>query len=639
MIDLKVGLRRNEVSKEKNPKVKNVRVIHFLNYLIFFGIIVFFSASCTKEEKGDEINRNQQIEEEETKRSSEAFNKNNELWTTLDDPIKDGWSTEKLADDAQLKLKEIEKFIIGKTKNEKVTILSPNFLFIGFEEKTLEKCLESETFQTWKQSEKTRRVNLVKDEFLDYLKNNYTSQAQEVKTKFKIISVSGDDKRFATRVLTSISFKSKSHIIDERSEWLINWENKKQGSNITKIEVQKLEKTKKDGPEKVFVDCTESLFSSNQSYENQLTKGVNYWLERLPAYAMLNRFGTPGITIADVNNDGLEDLYLCQEPGIPNKLFIQMNDGKLKDYSAKFGVNWLEDSRSSLIIDLDNDGYRDLVVAMYGYVLIAKNRGLNNGFQVIDIIPTNESNTSLASADFDLDGKLDIYVCCYAPNKSSDSTANLVMGGASRRFIYHDDNNGPNNFMLKNVTSKGGEISFINVTEEVGLNSNNNKWSFAASWEDFDNDGDPDLYVANDYGKNNLYQNEYGKFKDIASNLDVEDSASGMSVSWGDYDLDGRMDLYVSNMFSSAGNRITTQSQFKPTTNSDTRSRFKRFARGNTLFKNVQEGFKDDSQKAEVTMGRWAWGSKFVDFNNDGWEDIVIANGYLSSDEDDTGDL
>ena len=93
--------------------------------------------------------------------------------------------------------------------------------------------------------------------------------------------------------------------------------------------------------------------SSNQSYENQLTKGVNYWLERLPAYAMLNRFGTPGITIADVNNDGLEDLYLCLEPGIPYKLFIQMNDGKLKDYSAKFGVNWLEDSRSSLIIDLD----------------------------------------------------------------------------------------------------------------------------------------------------------------------------------------------------------------------------------------------------------------------------------------------
>ena len=138
------------MSKEKNPKVKNVRVIHYLNYLIFLGIPVFFSASCTKQEKGDEINKDQQIKREETKRSSEAFNKNNGLWSTLDDPVKDGWSTEKLADDAQLKLKEIEKFIIGKTKNEKVKILSPNFLFIGFEEKTLEKCLESdiETHET-----------------------------------------------------------------------------------------------------------------------------------------------------------------------------------------------------------------------------------------------------------------------------------------------------------------------------------------------------------------------------------------------------------------------------------------------------------------------------------------------------------
>ena len=76
------------------------------------------------------------------------------------------------------------------------------------------------------------------------------------------------------------------------------------GESFQCFKRQKLEKTKKEGLGKVFVDCTESLLSSNQSYENQLTKGVNYWLERLPAYAMLNRFGTPGITIADVNNDG-----------------------------------------------------------------------------------------------------------------------------------------------------------------------------------------------------------------------------------------------------------------------------------------------------------------------------------------------
>ena len=77
------------MSKEKNPKLKNVRVIYYLNYLIFLGTLTFFSASCAKEEKGDEINKNQQIEGQKTKRSSEAFNKNNELWSTLDDPVKD----------------------------------------------------------------------------------------------------------------------------------------------------------------------------------------------------------------------------------------------------------------------------------------------------------------------------------------------------------------------------------------------------------------------------------------------------------------------------------------------------------------------------------------------------------------------
>ena len=99
------------------------------------------------------------------------------------------------------------------------------------------------------------------------------------------------------------------------------------------------------------------------------------------------------------------------------------------------------------------------------------------------------------------------------------------------------------------------------------------------------------------------------------------------------------MSKHISNMFSSVGTRITNQKKFKPTTNLKIKNRFKRFARGNTLFNNTTDGFTDDSIASGVTMGRWAWGSKFIDFNNDGWEDIVIANGYLSSDEDDTGDL
>ncbi len=84
----------------------------------------------------------------------------------------------------------------------------------------------------------------------------------------------------------------------------------------------------------------------------------------------------------------------------------------------------------------------------------------------------------------------------------------------------------------------------------------------AASWEDYDQDGDLDLYVANDFGRNNLYRNDDGQFVDVAAEAGVEDISAGMSVSWGDYNNDGQADLYVGNMFSSAGNRVTYQRQF-----------------------------------------------------------------------------
>ena len=111
-----------------------------------------------------------------------------------------------------------------------------------------------------------------------------------------------------------------------------------------------------------------------------------------------------------------------------------------------------------------------------------------------------------------------------------------------------------------------------------------------------------------------------------------------MSVSWGDYNRDGWMDIYVSNMFSAAGNRVTFQRRFGSGIADETLSHVQRMARGNTLFRNRGDGtFEDTSEAAGVTQGRWAWGSRFVDFNNDGWQDLVVANGYVTN--EDTGDL
>ena len=111
-----------------------------------------------------------------------------------------------------------------------------------------------------------------------------------------------------------------------------------------------------------------------------------------------------------------------------------------------------------------------------------------------------------------------------------------------------------------------------------------------------------------------------------------------MSVSWADLDRDGDMDLHVANMFSYAGSRVTRQAMFQPDASMTTRAAYQRFSKGNTLFKNLDSGkFTEISSEAAVQMGRWAWGSVFTDLNNDGWEDLVVANGYFTT--QDTGDL
>jgi hypothetical protein len=351
--------------------------------------------------------------------------------------------------------------------------------------------------------------------------------------------------------------------------------------------------------------------------------------------------GKPGVALGDVNGDGLDDLFLCQEWGLPNRLFIQNPDGTLRDTSVEAGVDWLHESRSALLVDLDNDGDQDLAVAMRSAIVLAANDGKGN-FVVRKVLEVNRDTTSLSAVDYDRDGRLDLYVCVYGEDSMTGSSGGVGIGGGSGTFVYHDANDGGANHLFRNQIEADDQWQFVDVTKETGLDVNNHRWSLASAWEDFDNDGDQDLYVANDYGRNNLYRNDAQKdgpprFVDIAASAGVEDSASGMSVTWADYDRDGQMDVYVSNMFSAAGNRITFQEQFKTDATAEVKSRLQRFARGNTLLKNTGGTFTDTSEIAGVTMGRWAWGSNFFDINNDGWEDLVVANGFITT--DDTSDL
>jgi hypothetical protein len=291
------------------------------------------------------------------------------------------------------------------------------------------------------------------------------------------------------------------------------------------------------------------------------------------------------------------------------------------------GLDFIEPTHSALWVDWDNDGDQDLALSAGRHVFFYENDGALR-FQQKAVAQSESVARSMAAADFDMDGDVDLYVCGYF-NRSGDSV------GLGRPVPYHDANNGVKNHLLAN----SGNWKFDDVTEAVGLGENNRRFSYAAVWEDADNDGDLDLYVANDFGRNNFYLNEGGRFRDMAAAAGVEDLSAGMSVAWGDYNVDGRMDLYVGNMFSSAGNRIAYQRQYRAGLGGDNQQAFRRHARGNSLFQNQGDGtFEDLTLRSGVNMGRWAWSSNFADINNDGYEDLLVANGMVTS-VDDTEDL
>lgn len=445
----------------------------------------------------------------------------------------------------------------------------------------------------------------------------------DLHVKFKIVTVAASESTVTTECYYQAAGRGSRGSVQQHARWQCQWL-PSTGSvppRLLSIQVEQYEEVvNRESRSTWFTDCTVGVLGTNASFRNQLLHGIDHWLERLPKWMGLHYTGHHGLAIGDVNGDGLEDLYICRPGGLPNRLYVQNADGTATDVSSQSGVDWNDYSPSALFVDLDNDGDQDLVVAASWGIVFMANDGLGR-FTKQSAVAVMAATMSLAAADYDADGDLDVYVC--------------VTGGRDKPPLpYHDANNGSPNLMLRN----DGQWRFTDVTEEVGLDENNRRFTQAASWEDYDRDGDLDLYVANDYGRNNLYQNDRGHFRDVAARAGVEDIAAGMSVDWGDYNGDGLMDLYVSNMFSSAGNRVTYQRKFKPGESNDLKSQFQRHARGNSLFENAGDGtFRDVSVEAGVTLGRWAWGSNFLDINNDGREDLFVANGYVTQEK--TGDL
>ena len=373
-----------------------------------------------------------------------------------------------------------------------------------------------------------------------------------------------------------------------------------------------------------FRDITANVLSPHSPASAQLAFGIDHWRSVLDAATGIDVYGNHGVAAGDLEGAGFDSVYVCQPAGLPNRLLRNRRDGTFEDITDISGTGLLDGTASAIFADFSNRGMQDLVVVRSSGPILFHNLGGGRFQQQADAFhfarPPQGTFTSAAVADYNRDGLLDVYFCVYS----------YYQGLNQYEFPtpYYDAQNGPPNFLFRNR----GDGTFEDVTVPSGMDMNNNRFSFAAEWCDYDNDGWPDLFVANDFGRKNLYRNQRnGTFADVAAEAGVEDYGPGMSTCWIDYDNDGKQDLYVANMWLREGKRITANPRFLPHTAEPVRALYRKHNAGNSLFRNTGTGkFQDQTAVAGAERGGWSWSCAAWDIDEDGWPDLYVANGFVS---------
>ena len=329
-----------------------------------------------------------------------------------------------------------------------------------------------------------------------------------------------------------------------------------------------------------------------------------------------------GVAFYDYDNDGWLDIFLVngwrledfpagQEP--TNHLFKNNRDGTFTDVTAKAGLLHSGWGQGVCVGDYDNDGFDDLFVTYFGKDVLYHNNGNGTFTDVSEKAGVAGNgkrwNTGCAFVDYDRDGRLDLFVANYidldlktAPvPESGPCLYKGVMVACGPPGL-----NGGKNILYRN----NGDGTFSDVSEKSGILKANGTYGLGVLTADLDNDGWPDIYVANDSTASALYQNKKnGAFTDIAIEAGCALSAdgkpqAGMGISAADYDLDGNLDLVKTNF---AG---------------DTPSLYHNLGGANFEDTTYQGGLGKHTQYL-------GWGCGFFDMDNDGWPDILICNGHV----------
>ena len=356
--------------------------------------------------------------------------------------------------------------------------------------------------------------------------------------------------------------------------------------------------------ESIFIDVTES---AGVTFEH--TDGRS-------GLRLFNEFLGSGGGFFDYDSDGDLDIYLVngaiqsdnpQDKTLHNVLYQNNGDGTFTDVTKDVGVGSTAYGTGATVGDYDNDGDLDLYVTNFGEDQLYRNNGDGTFTDVTKQARVGNPNwgTSCAFADVDNDGDLDLYVANYAAynpkdDKKCDERGVHVYCGPHAYPAVHDT-------FYKN----SGDGTFADASTLYRPTGLIPQHGLGVTFGDYDADGNVDLYVANDQDPNFLFQNgKKGKILEVAliSGVcynDMGKEEAGMGTDFGDYNNDGQLDLTVSN--------------YQTETNTLYHNHDSNFFMDNTIASGI----------AEVTHGYLGWGIKFFDYDNDGYQDIFVANGHL----------
>jgi hypothetical protein len=355
-----------------------------------------------------------------------------------------------------------------------------------------------------------------------------------------------------------------------------------------------------------------------------------------------SRHSVGGVAASDFTGDGADDLMLLG--GEDSRLYENDGSGRFTDVTSAWGLGDIQHGNVATFADYDNDGDQDLFVGFfYGQNRLYR----NDGDQFVDVtadsgLAQDDMVAVAAAIDVNGDGNLDLYLGRFLNSKA-----------VVPDMIHYTRNGEPNQLYLGD-----GELGFRNVTADAG-DAGDVGLTLGIAAADYDQDGDQDIYLANDFGRNVLLRNRGdGVFDDIAKEANALAISGGMSATFGDVDGDGWLDLYVSSIRSNqrwysqdinirgyvlalvdkADKNESLQRTFldlRETLGEDWDQVGQHELSGNYLLRNNQNGhFEDQSDPSGTRLNGWYWGTAFVDLDNDGHQDLVAANGWITGDKE-----